>query len=88
MTIETGVKPGGSSKRRSIRLLTSLNKQDLVSELASRQGNLGYLVYKELGKSIMNGIVWGAVVGAFALVFYSKISLAVLMAVAALQQHF
>lgn len=32
----------------------------------------------------MNGIIWGTVVGAFALVFYSKVSLAVLMAVAVL----
>ena len=88
MTIETGVKPGGKLKATLNQVVDLLNKQDLVSELASRQGNLGYLVYKEIGKSIMNGIVWGAVVGAFALVFYSKISLAVLMAVAALQQHF
>ena len=70
---------GGNTGNQTVALL--------IRGLALNQinrANLAHLVYKELGISVMNGIIWGAVVGTFALVFYSKVSLAVLMAVAVL----
>ncbi|MGH8538208.1 MAG: magnesium transporter [Gammaproteobacteria bacterium] len=70
---------GGNTGNQTVALLIRGLALDQI-----HRGNLGYLVYKEIGISIMNGIIWGAVVGAFALVFYSKVSLAVLMAVAVL----
>ncbi|MFH0351942.1 MAG: magnesium transporter [Chromatiales bacterium] len=70
---------GGNTGNQTVALLIRGLAMDQI-----HRGNLGYLVYKEIGISIMNGIIWGAVVGAFALVFYSKVSLAALMAVAVL----
>ncbi|MGH8525133.1 MAG: magnesium transporter, partial [Gammaproteobacteria bacterium] len=70
---------GGNTGNQTVALLI----RGLTLNRINR-GNLAHLVYKELGISVMNGIISGAVVGTFALVFYSKVSLAVLMAVAVL----
>lgn len=42
-------------------------------------GNSRWLVAKELGISVINGILWGAVAGVFAWVLYGSISLGVVM---------
>ncbi len=45
-------------------------------------GNLGHVVRKELAVALLNGIVWGAVVGAFAFVFYRDWRLSIVVGVA------
>jgi len=44
--------------------------------------NVGYLVRKELALSLLNGVVWGTVVGLFALIFYQQLALAAVIALA------
>ena len=46
--------------------------------------NTGYLVVKELGVGLMNGLVWGATVGLFAYLLYWNGSLGLVMAAAML----
>ncbi|MCG3201048.1 MAG: Magnesium transporter MgtE [Gammaproteobacteria bacterium] len=45
-------------------------------------GNFYRLLFKEIGISLVNGLVWGSVVGFFAYLFYNKVSLAVVMVAA------
>lgn len=45
-------------------------------------GNLGHLVRKELLVALLNGLVWGTVVGLFAFVFYQDWRLSVVVGVA------
>jgi magnesium transporter len=45
-------------------------------------GNFYRLLFKEIGISLINGLVWGSVVGFFAYLFYGKVSLAVVMVAA------
>ena len=44
--------------------------------------NVGHLVRKEMALSVLNGLVWGSVVGLFALVFYHDITLMLVIAAA------
>ena len=46
--------------------------------------NKGYLVLKELGVGLMNGLVWGATVGLFAYLLYWNLPLGLVMAAAML----
>jgi magnesium transporter len=46
--------------------------------------NTGYLVLKELGVGLMNGLVWGATVGLFAYLLYWSVPLGMVMAAAML----
>jgi magnesium transporter len=39
-------------------------------------------LFKEIGISLVNGLVWGSVVGFFAYLFYNRVSLAVVMVAA------
>jgi magnesium transporter len=45
-------------------------------------GNIGHLMRKELAVAILNGVVWGIVVGAFAFAFYQDARLSSVVAVA------
>lgn len=45
-------------------------------------GNFYRLLFKEIGISLINGLVWGSVVGFFAYLFYGRVSLAVVMVAA------
>jgi magnesium transporter len=45
-------------------------------------GNIGHLMRKELAVAILNGVVWGVVVGAFAFAFYQDARLSSVVAVA------
>jgi magnesium transporter len=42
-------------------------------------GNFNRLLFKEIGISLLNGLIWGSVVGFFAYLFYGKWSLAAVM---------
>ncbi len=48
------------------------------------RANLWHMVAKEIGVSLINGVLWGAVVGGFAYAFYRQPPLSLLMAVAML----
>ncbi|MGR9046561.1 MAG: magnesium transporter, partial [Gammaproteobacteria bacterium] len=48
------------------------------------ENNLMYLIRKELSLSLLNGLVWGTVVGLFALMFYGNLMLAFVIALAML----
>lgn len=48
------------------------------------RGNLRYLVRKELGVALMNGLIWGSVMGAVAWLFYRNPDLGLVMAIATL----
>ncbi|MCG3143314.1 MAG: Magnesium transporter MgtE [Gammaproteobacteria bacterium] len=45
-------------------------------------GNFYRLLFKEIGISLVNGLVWGLVVGFFAYLFYNNVSLAAVMVAA------
>jgi magnesium transporter len=47
-------------------------------------GNLRYLVQKELGVALMNGLIWGSVMGGVAWLLYRNPDLGLVMAVATL----
>jgi magnesium transporter len=47
-------------------------------------GNTGHLLLKELGVSLLNGAVWGSVMGLFAFLLYQSVSMSVVMAAAML----
>jgi magnesium transporter len=42
-------------------------------------GNFNRLLFKEIGISLLNGLLWGTVVAFFAFLFYGKLSLALVM---------
>jgi magnesium transporter len=42
-------------------------------------GNFNRLLLKEIGIGVINGLVWGSIVGFFAFLFYHRLSLAVVM---------
>jgi len=41
--------------------------------------NFWHLLFKEVGISLMNGVLWGSVVGLFAFLLYHQFSLALVM---------
>jgi magnesium transporter len=47
-------------------------------------GNIRHLLFKELGISLINGVVWGGVVGLFAFMIYGQVKLALVMTTAML----
>lgn len=68
---------GGNTGNQTVALI--------IRGLALKQinhSNLAYLVMKEVSIALMNGLIWGAVVGLFAWGLYHQIALAVLMLVA------
>lgn len=77
MPIVAGI--GGNSGNQTTALVVrGLALGEITSE------NKGYLVLKELGVGLMNGLVWGATVGLFAYWLYRNWQLGVVMAVAML----
>jgi magnesium transporter len=60
---------------------TTLVVRALALEQINR-GNVRHLARKELGLSLLNGAVWGSVVGLFALLVYQDIQLAMVIALA------
>ena len=72
MPIIAGI--GGNSGNQTITMI--------VRALAFGQihpGNARKLLFKEIGVSLLNGLVWGAVVGVFAYLLYHNISLGLVM---------
>ena len=66
---------GGNTGNQTVALM--------IRGLAVNQinpGNFGYVLFKEIGISLMNGAIFGAVVGVFAYLLYFKVSLALVMA--------
>lgn len=77
MPIVAGI--GGNSGNQTTALI--------IRALALRQitsANARRLVTKELGISLLNGIVWGSIVGIFAALLYQNIALGLVMAAAML----
>lgn len=75
MPIIAGI--GGNSGNQTTALI--------IRGLALGQINAGStrrLVTKEIGVSLLNGVVWGSVVGLFAYVLYQRVSLGLVMAAA------
>jgi magnesium transporter len=70
---------GGNTGNQTVALLVRALALDQVTA-----GNLRHLVAKELGVSLVNGLMWGAVMGTFALVLYRSAALGLVMAAAIL----
>ncbi|MBG0844735.1 magnesium transporter [Pseudomonas sp. NFACC19-2] len=75
MPIVAGI--GGNSGNQTITMIVRAMALDQVST-----GNTKRLVRKELGVSLINGILWGGVIGAVAYALYGSWSLGVVMTAA------
>ncbi|MGB4073996.1 magnesium transporter [Pseudomonas sp.] len=75
MPIVAGI--GGNSGNQTITMIVRAMALDQVST-----GNTGRLIRKELGVGLVNGVVWGGVIGAVAFLLYGSWSLGVVMTAA------
>ena len=75
MPIVAGI--GGNSGNQTITMIVRAMALDQVST-----GNTARLVRKELGVSLINGILWGGVIGGVAYYLYDSWSLGVVMTAA------
>jgi magnesium transporter len=75
MPIVAGI--GGNSGNQTITMIVRAMALDQVST-----GNTARLIRKELGVGLLNGIVWGGVIGVVAYLLYSSWSLGVVMTAA------
>ena len=75
MPIVAGI--GGNSGNQTITMIVRAMALDQVST-----GNTARLIRKELGVSLVNGIVWGGVIGVVAYLLYDSWSLGVVMTAA------
>ena len=71
--------PGGNTGNQTVALVV---RGLALSQI--NQGNLRYLVRKELGVALMNGLIWGSVMGTVAWLLYRNPDLGLVMAVATL----
>jgi magnesium transporter len=72
MPIVAGI--GGNSGNQTITMIVRAMALDQVST-----GNTSRLIRKELGVSLVNGLVWGGVIGVVAYLLYDSWSLGVVM---------
>jgi magnesium transporter len=77
MPIVAGI--GGNSGNQTTTLIVRAMAMGQVSVASARR-----LVYKELGISALNGVVWGGVLGLLAWMLYSNVALGGVMALAML----
>jgi magnesium transporter len=70
---------GGNTGNQTVALLVRALALDQVTA-----SNVRHLVAKELGVSLVNGLMWGAVMGTFALLSYRSAALGLVMAAAIL----
>jgi magnesium transporter len=75
MPIVAGI--GGNSGNQTITMIVRAMALDQVST-----GNTSRLIRKELGVGLVNGIVWGGVIGVVAYLLYDSWSLGVVMTAA------
>jgi magnesium transporter len=75
MPIVAGI--GGNSGNQTITMIVRAMALDQVST-----GNTGRLIRKELGVGLINGLIWGGVIGVVAYLLYDSWSLGVVMTAA------
>jgi magnesium transporter len=77
MPIIAGI--GGNSGNQTITMIVRALALDQINP-----GSAWKLIRKEIGVSIVNGLIWGAVVGVFTFVIYQNIELGLVMMLAML----